>query len=259
MTRRREGYHGKLILAADSDELAGGSIHDRIEAKEKGLDKYLIYDWHRRVSLLDHFFEKEVSLKQFASNDYNEKGDFVNQPFNADMRKNDDGRLNLVMQRDGHVWINNIWASVSVSKTIALKGGTSFFEVSYRIENRSESHLKSNFGVETAWSLLAGDSRDRFYHRNGARLKPSQMISTGVTAGSDRIGLRDEAFKYDIIIKGDTKVDWWRFPIETVSLSEGGFERNYQQSTVMAVIGLDLKPGESKDLAFNISINSLKD
>ena len=259
MTRRREGYHGKLTSASETDEEAGGSIHDRIEAKEKGLEKYLIYDWHRRASLLDHFFEKEVSLKQFASNDYSEKGDFVNQPFIAEVQKNDDGKLNLVMRRDGHVWINNIWAPVFVGKNIVLKAGGSSFDVIYRIENRSESYLQSKFGVETAWSLLAGNSPDRFYHRNGTKLKPSQMVSTGITAGSDRIGLRDEAFKYDITIKADTRVDWWRFPIETVSLSESGFERNYQQSTVMAVIDLDLKPGESRDLVLNVSVNSLGD
>jgi len=259
MTRRREGYHSKLAAAGETDDEAGGSIHDRIEAKEKGLEKYLIYDWHRRVSFLDHFFDKGITLQQFSANDYNEKGDFVNQPFMAELNKDDDSELSVTMQRLGHVWINNVWANIYIHKVIILKAGNSSFEVRYRIENRSDSHLMTEFGVETAWSLLAGNSPDRFYHINGAKLKPSSMDSTGVTAHSDIIGLRDEAFKYDINIKAEPEVDWWRFPIETVSLSEAGFERNYQQSTVMAVTSLDIKPGEHRELNFNVSILALTD
>jgi alpha-amylase len=259
MTRRKEGYHGKLAVAGEADDSGGGSIHDRIEAKEKGLEKYLIYDWHRRVSFLDHFFDKGVTPEQFSANDYNEKGDFVNQPYDGEVNQKDDGELLAIMRRDGHVWINNIWANMVVSKMIILKAGSSAFEVRYRIENKSDSQLISEFGVEAAWSLLAGNSPDRFYHKNGTRLKPSEMDSVGVTAHSDVIGLRDEAFKYDINIKADSEMDWWRFPIETVSLSESGFERNYQQSTVVAVTGLDLKPGEFRDLAFQVSIDKIPD
>jgi alpha-amylase len=259
MTRRREGYHSKLADADEADESAGGSIHDRIEAKEKGLEKYLVYDWHRRVSFLDHFFEKGVTLQQFSGNDYNEKGDFVNQPFDAEVNEKDNGELLVIMRRDGHVWINNIWANITVDKMVILRAGSSAFEVRYRIDNRSDSQLITNFGVESAWSLLAGNAPDRFYHQNGSKLKPSRMDSVGSTAGSDVIGLRDEALKYDINIKADTKVDWWRFPIETVSLSESGFERNYQQSTVMAVTGLDLKPGEYREFAFEVSISKIQD
>jgi alpha-amylase len=262
MTRRREGYHDKIAAAEESDVPAGGSIHDRVEVKEKGLEKYLIYDWHRRVSLLDHFFEREVSLERFAANEYYEKGDFVNQPYIAEVRDEDKERLYLVMVRDGHVWINNVWAPVTVSKMIIMTAGSPAFKVLYKIENKSGSHLESKFGIETAWSLLAGDSPDRFYHRNGERLNDgggSRMISSGILSGSQTIGLRDEAFKYDIIIKADTDADWWRFPIETVSLSESGFERNYQQSTVVPVFNLDLKPGDSKELAIEVRINSLGD
>jgi alpha-amylase len=37
--------------------------------------------------------------------------------------------------------------------------------------------------------------------------------------------------------------DWWQFPLETVSLSEAGFERGYQGTTLMAHWPLDLEPG----------------
>ena len=37
--------------------------------------------------------------------------------------------------------------------------------------------------------------------------------------------------------------DWWQFPIETVSLSEAGFERTYQGTTFLAHWPLELEPG----------------
>lgn len=259
MTRRKEGYHAKLGLAEDASYQAEGSIHDRIEVKEKGLEKYLVYDWHRRLSFLDHFFEKDINLESFAKNEYSEKGDFVNQPFEAEMHKKNEKELYVLMTRNGHVWINKNWASISIQKKITLHADSPFFDIQYKIENKSEFKLETKFGVETAWSLLAGDSPDRFYHQNGTRLKPSKMASKGVIKASNKIGLRDDAFKYDIVLKADMKVDWWRFPIETVSLSESGFERNYQQSTVVAVIDLDLPAGDSKEISFNVHIENLRD
>ncbi len=256
MTRRKEGYHDKLTAAGQPDGYAKGSIHDRLETKEAGLEKYLIYDWYRRVSFLDHFFDTDISPERFAGGDYSERGDFVNQPFGAELDKNDNSAA-VIMARDGHVWINNIWADVLLRKKIILKPEESGFEVSYRVENRSSARLQSILGIETAWSLLAGDAPDRYYHQNGEKLSPSNMVSVGVTDDSDTIGLRDEALKYDIILNTDRKLAWWRFPVETISLSEGGFERNYQQSTVMPVILLDLQPGKTADLTIFVKINKI--
>ncbi len=80
------------------------------------------------------------------------------------------------------------------------------------------------------------------------------MLSSGVVSDSDIFGIKDDAFKYNITLRADRKLDWWRFPIETVSLSEGGFERNYQQSTVIPVLDLDLEPGDSAKLRITVEI-----
>jgi hypothetical protein len=38
----------------------------------------------------------------------------------------------------------------------------------------------------------------------------------------------DEAKKFEVEVKTDQKKLFWIFPIETISLSEAGFERTYQ-------------------------------
>lgn len=253
MTRRKEGYHSKILLADKTDDSQGSSIHDRIETKEPGLEKYLVYDWHRRTSLLDHFMIADTDVEKFSRNDYAENGNFVNQTYYAELIKKKK-KLQLVLHRDGRVWINKIWAPILLIKSVTLGAGSSVFEVAYRIENRSDARLDSLFGVETAWALLAGDAPDRYYHIDGAKLEDSRMLSMGVVPGSEKFSLRDEAFGYDIHLKADRKLDWWRFPVETVSLSESGFERNYQQSTVMPVVKLELNPGEAFDMMLSIEI-----
>ena len=256
MTRREEGYHSKVAGAGEGGNSTKASIHDRLQAKEQGLEKYLIYDWYRRVSFLDHFMKPDVDVEKFAKNDYEERGNFVNQPYLAQLLKNENG-LFIVLQREGRVWINNVWGEVLLQKAFSLAPRHSGFEVAYKIENRSEFQLGSIFGVETSWALLAGSSPDRYYHLDGVGIENGLMNSIGVISASDSMGMRDEAFGYDIVIKADRKLDWWRFPLETISLSEAGFERNYQQSIVMPVIGLDLPPGEKLDLKFIVDIKKL--
>ncbi len=256
MTRRKEGYHSKVAGAGDEGYSSKSSIHDRLETKEQGLEKYLVYDWYRRVSLLDHFMNVDTDVFKFSRNEYEERGNFVNQPYDSRLRDDKD-KIHMALQREGRVWINNVWASVLLQKIISLSSDTPGFEVLYKIDNRSEFLLDSIFGIETSWALLAGDSPDRYYHIDGKKPKDSRMVSIGKIPESDRLGLRDEAFGYDIILKADKKLDWWRFPLETVSLSEGGFERNYQQSVVMPVVRLTLPPGESTSLKISVDIKKL--
>jgi alpha-amylase len=46
----------------------------------------------------------------------------------------------------------------------------------------------------------------------------------------------------DVRFSFGRKAELWRFPIETVSQSEGGFERAYQSSVIFPHWGVPLKP-----------------
>jgi alpha-amylase len=92
LSRWREGYHQDLIDAAASGQLvvAGQpakleSLHapSVVRAKEPDLEKKLFFDWYRRASLIDHIFSPDETLEQFYRSQYQEWGDFVNQPYQA--------------------------------------------------------------------------------------------------------------------------------------------------------------------------------
>jgi hypothetical protein len=45
--------------------------------------------------------------------------------------------------------------------------------------------------------------------------------------------LRDEWLGVDVQVAAESPTTFWRFPIETISLSEGGFEKIFQSSVVI--------------------------
>jgi hypothetical protein len=51
---------------------------------------------------------------------------------------------------------------------------------------------------------------------------------------------------------------WWQ-PIETVSSSEGGFERNYQGSALLFRWPLELSPGDAMDVSVRIEVRCTRD
>jgi len=56
------------------------------------------------------------------------------------------------------------------------------------------------------------------------------------------------------LLRVSEPAEWWQFPLETVSLSEAGFERGYQGTTLMAHWPLNLQPGESLKLKVQINL-----
>jgi alpha-amylase len=92
-----------------------------------------------------------------------------------------------------------------------------------------------NFGLQ------AGHAEDRFYYDENGPLNLKYLDSVGSIENEQFIGLCDEWRKLDIRISLDKPASIWRFPIETISLSEGGFEKVYQSSVVFPNWKISLK------------------
>jgi alpha-amylase/alpha-mannosidase (GH57 family) len=236
MTRREEGYHQKLLAMGKEASSSSGSpgvasIHDLVLKKEENLDQYLAYDWYRRASLVDHFLGDGVTLEDFSKCRFAEQGDFVNQPYEFRAgKKGQDLRINL--WREGHVWSQNRHLPLRVSKTAVLRGGISGIELDYEIENSTKELLDLWFGIEFCFALSAGDAPDRYYRFNGSTPDDMRLRSVGALKDVSSMSLIDEWLGIDVALSFAQPAEVWRFPIETISLSEGGFERVYQGSVV---------------------------
>ena len=266
LSRREEGYHHRLgnrmrtalpDLPADASTPGSTALQQLTAAREENLQAYLHYDWYRHGALIDHFLHPATQLQQFASAEYGEQGDFVDQPYTVQMAKNRQGMV-ITLAREGHVWMGADFVPVMVQKQIILKRQSSVIAVDYTLVNRHVQSVDLWFGSECAIALLAGDAEDRFYHAQESPVVPRHLASTGTLEHIHELGLRDEWNGIDVLLSTDRAAVFWRFPIETVSLSEAGFERNYQCSIVMPHWRFHLAPGQSWRVKLQIAANVIK-
>ena len=234
MTRREEGYHKKLHEIENQEknsEDSIASIHDVILTKEEGLEKYLHYDWYRRSSLIDHFLHENTKLDDFAACKYGEQGDFVNQPYSYRITNRSD-KLETIFTRKGQVWTADQAIPIQVSKRIVFPPHKDEMIIHYSVKNLSKITVPLWFGIEFNFALLAGNAPDRYYIFPKVDLEDNRLASVGEVHETKTVKLRDEWLKIEIGLVVDQPCTVWRFPIETISMSEGGFERVYQNSVV---------------------------
>ncbi len=244
LTRRREGYHDKILQSvqdAAAGAQAGGArtIHERVAMKEEGLQHLLHYDWYSRGSLIDHFLGSGVDLTGFMRSEYSEAGDFVLGAYRHRQKKQGTDAA-VILERDGKV----AGIDIRLGKEISLSRALPQFVVIYTIENRSGEELNTSFGSEFNISFLAGNAHDRYYHIPGHTLDRKNLASCGETNNVREMSISDDWLRIRFSLSFDQPAVLWRAPVETVSQSEAGFERVYQSSMVMPLWRISLSPGK---------------
>ena len=246
ITRREEGYHHKLKDAkiVGEQSASGGdgtaSIHDLVMAKEPGLLNHLNYDWYERKSFIDHFIGHSAAIENFVKAQYKEDGNFVNQPYNLKNKIKDKDKVVLSFVRDGNVWVDDQWRPVTIEKVITILNDAADIYAEYSLINKSGVKLNLNFAVEFNFGMQAGHTDDRYYYNHDGRLDDSYLDSKGILNETKFIGIRDEHLKIDINLETENTASIWRVPVETISLSESGFEKVYQNSAVLLLWKVEL-------------------
>lgn len=261
LTRRKEAYHEKIIdfvrhkslpLQEESQKIE--TIHNLVVVKEEGLDKYLKYDWYRRASLLDHFLPPFADLKSFYNCDYKEAGDFVNQPYDFQIDKKSDCLI-LQLVRNGNVWIEEEFLPVRVKKEITVDQ-SSVVLVNYSITNLVNKGIPVWFGIEFGFMGTSGNDNKCYYSIPQHSINHNKLNSVGEDNAVNQISLIDEYRGVDICLGFDKKATLWRFPLETISQSESGFERSYQGSVIFPNWKMELKPRVPWSLRMKLDIKS---
>ena len=108
--------------------------------------------------------------------------------------------------------------------------------------------------VEHNFTLLAEDAPDRTYVLPDGELEDPRMASAGKLPDIQTLGMRDEFFGFELQLKYSPSVELWRFPVETVSQSEEGFESIYQGSCIAGCWRVKLEPGQSRQLQAGLGI-----
>jgi alpha-amylase len=238
MTRRKEAYHNKLLASIKqtpaNNHSGVASIHDLVISKEPGLEKKLHYDWYRRSSLIDHFWSADTELEQVLKCENEEAGDFVQSPYICETELTSDCLI-IRLFRDGFVQSHGKKCKIFLSKTIRVFPKNSIIEIKYQIKNLESLPVDLWFAPEFNVALLAGQAPDRYYYFDHGELPPAErnLASMGIVESVGQMGLKDEWQKIDVQFHFSNQATVWRFPIETISQSEGGFEKVYQSSVII--------------------------
>lgn len=241
LTRREEAYHQRLLdsISRGADESRHESIHDIVAVKEQGIEKDIIYDKNRRMSLVDHFFPEGINFQQLKDSSYQEIADFAEKEYEYYPTKKKD---------EVSVKLSRISAKgqpgIKLSKSISLLSGQSIVEIEYEIMNLSETGLAADFGIEFNITLLASDTDDRYIKIPSSDEK-YKMNSCGESIDISSFKLVDEWKDFIVSFEASSCFRLLYYPIETVSLSEGGFEKTYQGTSLMPVFKICLEPKET--------------
>ncbi len=246
LSRHEEGYHRKISEIKNTqvnptEKFA--SIHDLLGVKEEGLEKLLTYDWYRKGSFIDHFLGKDASLESFARCQYPEQGDFVNQPYEYKINK-EENTLELVLSRNGFVWIDDKCAGIGLKKRITLKGDSKELKIDYELRNNHSETVDLWFGIEFNFGMLSADDGRKSFYIKPPEPKDRQLNLQSEDENVSNFGIRDEALGLKIDLKLEKSANIWQFPLYTVSLSESGFEKTYQSTVLLPNWKIRLSPGD---------------
>lgn len=261
MTRRRETYHADLVRAAAENRIVTPQSNEAesprmVRAKEPGLERLLIYDWHRRASFLDHILGPSTTLDEFYRAHYAEQGDFIDQPYKVVEAVCDGVMARVTLRRDGHVWIGEMRRPLTVQKTFNLHEGNPAVEVVYTLVQEGESPIDLRFGVETVVGFDAGgDLRYASVRINdGERLSLNGLREVeAVTQYCADTNLHNLTLRTEL----GRPAFLWQFPLETITLSEVGFERGYQGTVFLHLWHIRLESGERWEVTITQSVQQM--
>ncbi len=265
LSRHQEAYHQKIKdfvskHSQEQDSNEAKTIHEQFRVKEKNLDQYLKYDWYERGFAIEHFLSDWGDLAAFHNCNFGEQGDFVNQAYDYQTRTDEQG-LQIHLAREGHVWLDKLFAALKVEKKITLLKNQPLIEIEYTLTNLENTKLELRFGSEYCFAGTTGHDDGCYYYSLGTqdKIDNKYMDSIEENIESRGIGIKDYFTRIDACWQFSEPATIWRFPLETVSQSESGFERSYQGSVIMPFWQVVLKPKSQWQTTIKFTLLDLTD
>ena len=244
LTRRPEAYHRQV--AERPPDAAGGdvkTIHAAPGVKEAGLTALLRYDRFRRASLLDGLFPPAGELDPLDP--WDEARLVVGErPFEHEVKTSprEVAVLCSLPRPDG--------LPLALQKSVVAMADDPALTVTYRLRWEGEEPLEGRWAVQWNLTLSAGDAPGRYYRVAG---RPS-LGSRGRLPAVHGLAMVDEWLGCELALRWASPADVAWAPVETVSLSETGFERIYQGSALLFAWPVRLLPGQTWETSLRVGI-----
>ncbi|MFW2331055.1 MAG: alpha-amylase/4-alpha-glucanotransferase domain-containing protein, partial [Nitrospinota bacterium] len=253
--RRKEFYHKKIeTIASSNDGDQPRSIHDFVQAKEEGLEDFLQYDKYLRRSFLEYLFVSDIDFETFNKGEYENIEGITDAPYNITKLKNKDGSTIPLINANFRLPVEP-QINLDISKEFVMNDQDPSLEVRYQLSSDKLSNREFFFLTELNFNLLTDQSDDRYWSAGNIENQRPLLRETLIEDDVTKVGLVDDYFKFEIIVSSSTPITVWRYPIYTISQSEGGFERTYQGSTLMLKRKIRFLQDEKVSFSIKVEIN----
>lgn len=262
MRRREEAYH-ETLREADSGEVeqqeAGEgavSIHDLVKVNEPGISQRLWYDGYERRSALVHLLAPGTTAEAFKQGAHEELGDFVAGEFDVIEAAGD----RVVLERDGGILRpDGACAPLRVRKEHVFGDDRRVPTLDLRVQviNTGDRPIEVLLGVEWSLNMLGGGGNPSAWYKvngetGGFDQEKAVEATDHVAMGNDYIGIELESRPTP------PAAAWW-WSIETMSLSESGFEASHQGGSLMFTWPVSLAPAEQTTVSLANLVRSARD
>ncbi len=213
-TRQKEVYH-KYVFQGGKKEMMG--VHDVPSLKEAGLEKYLVYDSYNRFSFIEHKLNSVPSSEDIEFLRFEIDKDFIERKLYYKICRKETG-------------VEFLDENGFVQKKIQLDNKAITAE--YNLEK-----FDSNFfGIEFNLFTLSPDAPDKSFLLNGEFIGNAGVSFEGKGL---LLSFIDEwrGFKLDFSCNREFEIRL--APLYTVTLSESGIEKLFQNSTVFLIFKND--------------------
>jgi hypothetical protein len=233
--RRPEEYHARLREAAGKPAPTGAvaSIHEQTRVKEPGLERYLRYDRWPRHAFRVLLFDPARTPADYEALELQEDAGFAGGAFSVTNSAPQEAEIFRADSPTLQGKTEKASPKLLLIKQFSFGPGPHGCEVACEITLKLKDLLEKPIvvGLESVINFLAPAEPDRFFETPTGR--PNLRFSGAMPGPILRI--EDGWQRVRVALHAPLSDEFWVAPIETVSESEGGFERVYQGSQILAV------------------------
>jgi 4-alpha-glucanotransferase len=250
LTRRPEAYH-RQVEERPRESVPGEAktIHAAPAVKEAGLTALLRYDRFRRAVLLDGLFPPANGREPLDPLDPWDAAWVTVGERSLDHEVKASPRevavLCSLLRPDGR--------PMALQKSLIVAADDSAVTAGYRLRWEGEEPLDARWAVQCNLALSAGDAPGRYFRVAG---RPS-LGSRGRLEGAHGLAMVDEWLGGEVALSFTAPAEVAWAPVETVSLSESGFERIYQGSALLVAWPVRLAPGETWEVSLRVRVGEM--
>ena len=233
--RRPEAYHSRLREAANAKPADGGavSIHEQVLVKEPNLERFLRYDRYPRHAFRLFLFDPSQTHADFEELRLADVGPAASGAYLLHASSANYADLQFSCELPEHAAEGGQVPRLSVTKLFLFGPTPQGCEVSCDLSISFSAPLLRPLavGLESVINFLAPADADRFFKTPSG---PQGLRFSGVLP-APLLRVEDGWQKIRVTLHAPGSQEFWIAPIETVSESEGGFERVYQGSQILAL------------------------